>query len=136
MRTRIKELDKSVKTYSTFLEDLNNWVGYSQVPNEICNHCYKSMKEENVIAFPCGHSYHIDCLEIVVFDTLNYNVQEELKTIQNQNKLSSELKKRKEEILTEDCPSCGLNSVLSIRLPIIPRNYIKWSKDLSIIEKI
>jgi len=129
MRTRIKELEKSAKESAQFLQELDEWGGEGKSPSDKCPCCRKSLSGSTVIAFPCGHAFHNQCLLSKVSDTLSPNLYTELKDLCKQTKLSAENERKKDQLLTEDCPLCGLASINSLRINIVPAGYHKFPKE-------
>ena len=125
MRNQIKDLRHKADNSANFLQDLDDWGEKMNPPSLTCCACNKHINSGEGYSFPCGHSFHLQCLPSVVIDALSPSEQDDLKFIQSLKKPTPEDIKRQEKLLLSDCPECGKLAVNLIRVPAVGRT--KWS---------
>lgn len=77
-----------------------------------CGVCRRMLGHGQVVAYPCGHHFHKDCLDDVEYELAGKSSS--IVHMPNTN---------------EECPLCGMNSAASVHLSLIPNSFAPefWS---------
>lgn len=95
-------------------------------PFESCQICHKILAIRKFIVFPCGHSFHQDCLVKSILESNDYKAKNSIYKLQkkilmnNKNKaVIEELKLEIDQLLSKSCPLCSEMKINEIDEPLI-----------------
>lgn len=91
--SRARELDKNLLIFKEWSDGIE--------PQVNCRKCSGLLVNQKVIAFPCGHAFHKECLS---------QIAEEFK-------VKGIYREKVDEKIRSDCPFCGYNAVKTVHVP-------------------
>lgn len=122
---KLKHLELAAEESASFLNVLGKWGGAPNEPDPNCAFCGKPMRGCQGFAFNCGHSFHQNCLVRSLSRVLDMDEYSKLQIWRDTDA------KKYEEVLLNDCPSCGMKSMTALRKPLADENDItQWDLKL------
>lgn len=116
------EIENSIKIKREIVEDIESLRARFQTlePGASCNCCDRVLQTRKFYVFPCGHSFHTDCLVREILKSTDHALRSKIETIQRSatKGMTSDNLKELDRLLSTKCCLCSDIKINSIDEPL------------------